>query len=555
MKNINKYSLYREVNQIINSTRPLRIENSQKSYIKKYLRENIKKLKIVFYLIITVTLIEILLPILIKFFFEGFSDRLEINKLYFGLFFVILISFLYIIISYFAIRNQKLFIINFINKIRKDIIKQYLSKKVFNFRDEDKGKILTRISYHFSLLQMGLNNSLFLFIQWSLYIVGIILICLFIDPILLILSIIFVPINLAILFIGYIISSYYLSQDQTLYSKILRHVSDSFNNLHYIKTFHKEDEMLSKMDTMVELDNHFRVHREILLNIGNRIIFVFTLIVLAGTYITNLYFSLFSFDNGLSAIIYALVIILQIKLIYLSLQIGLFYFPLKLGLCLSVPNKLAPTNNLIFNDFEKIIFKSKKNKLTRNSEYKKNTEFVFERGKRYLIEGAHQSGKTILAGIFSGEASVSNGQKWTLRVNDSFIFYKKWYQAKKSSIYINPFFYSELPLYEIFNDLEKIENLKKYNVFDFIFDKSKFLGESISKNKFSFAELTLLQIFYSLIEKPKLIIIDNSIIDLNHENINAGLQILSNELKDSIIIFMATKDFKTIDKYDSIYKI
>lgn len=556
MKDFDQTELYKIRNSIKQEINPLGFEKIQFSYINRFLRSERKNIFILVFIIFLITAIEISIPIFLHFLFKKFSYVLDIDKLYYTFGFFILLLLIFIYLNYIGIEKQKVIIIKFINLLRKDWLKIYLNKSISGFSNKDKGKIFVKISYHFSLLQMGLNNSFFMFFQWLMFSFGLLIATTIIDFRLLIISLLCLPFNFLILYAGYLISTYYVSQDQTLYSKILQYVSDIFNNIFFIKIFNKEEFLLSHLDKMVELDSYFRVKREILLTLGNKIIFVLITIFSASLFLFNIYFPFLNFEGAIQALVYAIVIFLQIKLMYLSLRIGLFSFPLKLGLILSVPNKNPNvfSKNKDMLNFSKISFYSKKTKINRFNSYHKDIIFNFEKGNRYVINGDEGSGKSTLANIFTGIEKYKIGRSWIVKVDQKRFLYKDWIHANKKVLNISPYFYPEISIFNLMNGKHDIEFLKKYEVFDFVFDQKRFTGSVLNKNLFSFAEIGIMQILMAILYNPDIVVVDNIWRDLNHSKLNKALDILSENLKDKIIIEFSNFENTNIT-YDKFYKI
>lgn len=559
--------LFRKRSQIKKETNPIVISRIQWFYIKSFVRQKTRLIKILLALIFFVTLIEILTPIFIDVFLKKFSYRLDFKDFYLAFFFLIVFLIFYLISYYFAIKIQKEIIIKFVNKLREDWLKLSFNKNIFSFKNKDKGKILVKISYHLSLLQSGLNNCFFNVFQWIILFCGVLLASAFIDTKFLIISIFLTPVYLLVFFIGFILSSSYIAQDQTLYSKILQYVSDTFNNFAFNKMNNYGQTFFKNLNNMVEVDSYFRVKREIYLNFGNKIIFVFLTILSALIYIINIYFPVLRLENSLQYISYIIISALFIKLLYLSLQIGLFYFPLKLGLCLSVPEKSTfVKRRFLPKNIKQISFFSNKIKLNEHSSYSKKIKFVFESSKKYLIQGESGSGKTLLANVFAGTIGNFIGQKWVIKINNNRILYKNWESNMKNIYYVNPFFYTEAPIYDILKEgffesedfLAEIQNklvkFKDEEIFKFLFNQDKFIGSKLNKNKFSFIDFGLIQILFCIMKKPDIVIIDNLFLDINHDKMNRALEILSVELKEKIIILFSSKNNELLN-YDQIFKI
>lgn len=542
--------------------RPLKLEKSQKFYISSFLRRNKSLFKRAVFLIAFSVFLEISIPLITNFYIKRYSFHLEIDKLVFSLSFLLGILVLYLILSFLGIKYEKTFVIHFLNDLRRKWFSFYLNKTIFSLRNEDKSKIITKISYHFSLLQMGIANSLFPAINWIFLAIGLIFCSFFINTTLLFIVLIMIPVNFIIFFLGYIIAKYYVSQDQTLYSRILMFISDTLNEFNLTKLHKKEKRSLDYLDKMVDIDSYFRIHRELWLKYGSRIIFVFIVLIGASIYLIEIYYPFLKIENSAQYIVYGIFFSLMIRLVYLSLRIGLFSFPAKLGAVLCIPEEFIPYDKFlkVYQDIKTITFKTKKTRLSIGASYIKDIEYNFKKGERILIYGKESSGKTCLGFIFSAQATRNMGKTWVVKMNGNRFLYKKW-QEKVSNIYlIHPEFQTEAIVLDVLIDKEssyvsqeEIENIfkliNKYPVLDFLVKYKKTISQKISKLAFSFTEKVLIQMFHTLLYPPNILVIDNLLLDINSKRINDMISILDRNLKDTIIICFSTND-NSILKYD-----
>ncbi len=567
-KKLLQTSLYQKRASIKQEVRPLHLTSIQKDSIKSLIRKYSKLLKIAIWLLLIITFIEISIPLITNFYIKKYSYYLEINKLILSLVGLSGILIVYLIFSYYSIKAEKKFIIFFLNDLRRKWFSSYLNKSPMLLKGRDKGSLLTKFSFHFSLLQMGLSNALFPLINLAFLAFGLILSSLFIDTTLLIFVLISLPIIMVISFTGYIISKYYISQDQTLYSKILMYINDTFENFDTIKTRQKEFLALKQFDKMVDIDTYFRIKRELWLKYGGKIIFILISLVAASIYLIEIYYPFLKVENSAQYVVYGLFFSLIIKLFYEGLRVGLFAFPAKLGAVLCVPDEQIysvnkPKKHIAI---KTLILKSKKAKLNADGEYRKNIEFIFNKGNNYLIYGAEGGGKTSLGYILSGDGPLKRNKPWVFHVNGKRVMYNKWRNYSKSVYFISPLYKTESTLLETFisNDdskntsedsiknLTKLLNQNKY--FKFLLDHGQAFGRKLSRNSLSSVENALLQFAYCLIQKPEIIIIDNMWIDINDKRINETLAALSNELKNSTIICLSTRDNNVLN-YAKKYSI
>jgi len=522
---------------------------------------------IVFFSALSIFL-QVLIPLLTNFYVKKYSFFLEINKLIFSLVILFFILGLYLLFSFLSIKYEKTITVYFLNYLRRKWFSFYLNKSIFSLDNRDKSQVITKISYHFSLLQMGITNSFFPVIHWIFLILGLLFSGFFIDSKLIFILLIMLPINLLVFFLGYIIAKYYVSQDQTLYSKILVFIGNTLNEFNLTKLNQKEKKSLDYLDEMVDIDSYFRIQRELWMKYGNKIIFAIIIFGGALVYFIEIYYPFLQVENSMQYLVYGIFFGLMIRLIYLSLRIGLFSFPLKLGIILCVPEEICLLKG-VPKVKEKIInikFRSKKTKLGTDKDYFKNLEYDFKSGERVLIFGSENSGKSFLGIIFSGHAPQGISRSWIVKVNDKRFLYKKWRELFISGTYlIHPNFQTEENILNIlsgqsFFDISELKikdifkALNKYPVFRFITNYNKSIGEEVNKLNFSLIDKALIQMAYALLNPPEILVIDNLWLDLNSERIKEAISVLSKELKNTIIIFLASKDNDFL-AYDQKYNL
>jgi len=558
--------LYRKRNIIKQELRPLKLQSGQKKYLKLFLCQHKHKLVLTFILLILTTVFEIAIPLVVNGLIKKYSIVFDFENLAITLVVFLLFTFIYLALAFFRLKYERGLIIIFINDLRRRWFKLYLHKPLYALKANALGKLLSKISYHFSLLQIGLSNTFFQSFYWLLLTIGLLVISFFIDPILLSITLILLPVNLIVFYLAHIISKYYVSQDQTMYTRILCFISDSLQNFSLIKMNHQEASFLKKLDAMVDIDSYFRVRRELWLKFGNKIIFVVLALLAAAVYVLEIYYPIFEIENSLQYMVYGIVFALLIKQIYLSLHIGLYSFPLKLGLALSSSEKfLIPVKPRIKLVFKSITFQAAKFRVSKNKNYLKNLKFAFNKGDRILITGPEGVGKTYLARIFAGKAGNKNTAPWIVKLDKKRFSYKKWASGSEELYIIDASFPTMGNVSDILasekgdlNDTKHITKLlkkiSKHPELDFISDHYKPLAKKINRDQFSFLEGALLQMAHCLVKPPKILVVDNLWLDLNSRRLNTMLRLLAKELNDTTIVCLATKN-NSILKYDKNYHL
>lgn len=560
-KKVLQHYLYQRRNLIKQSIRPLKLDEEQKKHIKFFWKKH-KKLffKVILFSAFSIFL-QLSIPFLTNFYIKKYSFFLEINKLIYSLIFLFVILIIYLVLSFLSIKYESTLIINFLNYLRRRWFIFYLNKNIFSLKSKDKSKVIAKISYHFSLLQMGMSNSLFSIIPWIFLNLGLLIGGFLIGPTLLIIVLVSLLVNLLILFLAYIIAKYYVSQHQTLYSKILVFIGDTLNEFDLVKLNKREKKSLNYLDDLVEIDSYFRIRRSLLIKYGNRIIFSLVILVGALVYLIEIYYPFLKIENSGQYLVYGMFFTLIIKLMYLSLRIGLFSFPLKLGAILCIPQEKALLKGLSNPkiNIESINFKSKKARLGLKNAYIKNLEYDFKSGDRILIFGPENSGKSFLSVIFSGNASLELGKPWVLKINKKRFLYRQWQKFFKVNTYlIHPNFQTEENVLNILmgedfflasnEDIKNVFNLlSKHSVLNFINQHNKSIVQNVNKIKFSFIDRALIQMAHALLNPPAILVIDNIYLDINSDRIKEMISILDKNLKNTIIILFSKKDNNILD--------
>jgi len=544
------------------------LQKEQTHFIIEWVKYHKKSVLLIFVFITCLGFLEVSIALLVHVFVKKFSVQLDRSELVISLVVLALFLLVYMVISFFNIKRQRQYIISFINELRRQWLILILNKKIFSLSGEDKGKFLAKISYHFSLLQMGLSHSLFSCFQWIVLNCSLFIMTFFINPYLFLFSVAMLPVNLMLAYVGFILSRYYMSREQTLHSRLLRFISNTFEEFIFIKWHRQEGQTLKALDQLVELDTYFRVRRELWAQYGSHVLFAMLSVASVAFLLFQMYNPLFEIESNHSYLVYGIVIGLEVKLIYLSLNIGLFLYPLKLGLVLSVSEDfpVRPEKNEAVHCLKKIVFKSQKVRLSRTGNYFKNLVFEFAKGNRILITGEPGCGKTSLGYILSALAHQNVGCPWIVIADGQRLSYKHWQNRHPHVYMIDPFFNTQTSLIDLFGSTEEgvspsaekinalIAELKKYPEIEFIFDYPKILATQIRQSRFAFVDLCLLQMAYCLLQKPEMVVIDNHWLDLQDGRVNAMIQCLGRHLPNSILAVLSTKPNGLL-VYDKIYSL
>jgi ABC-type antimicrobial peptide transport system ATPase subunit len=550
--------LYQQRAEIRQKNRPLKLEKFHFNYLRSFARRH--RRQIIFFLILLFSqiILEVTLLVFGKNYLRQTSALLQWSQTTFALFFLTTGVVAYIIIAFWELKIGKSLVIYLINELRHKWIKIFLNKPFPQVTSESKASLIAKISYHLPLLQMGLDNSVVGLMQWALYVLGLILVSLFLNTTLLIIVLLAIPINIGLALIGYYIAKHYVSKETTLYSKIIAHITSSLYELPFLQKHKLENEDIKKLDELVQLDTYFRIRRRIWILFGHRIIFGILILIVGFSYVLRIYAPNFFTDMQIDDLFISGVIFIYLaRLLYTSLKIGLFVLPAKLGLILSLPRpqKNQTRQSLIKNIFP-LTFQSPKAKLFRLGSYLKKISFSFQKGERVLISGKNSCGKTHLGYLFSGLGLFSR-QAWIVKVGRKRYFYNQWQKKFRDAYFIEPQINSEKNIGEILigknrekitkNEIENaFQIIEKYPPLHFILSFQRFIAENCQTITSSPLHLFALEVAHCLITQPKIVIIDNLWLDLNYKKIKEILKILDQGLPYSAIVFLSTKDNQLI---------
>jgi len=559
-KRLSQNLLYQKRSLIKQSVRPFFLSKNQKNYLRTFARKNKKLLFSAFILIIGTVFLEVSIPLILHFAIEKNVLLFKHNIFIKGFLTLTSVLVIYLFISYFQIQTQKTFIVHFLNKLRENWFAQILSKKPLHIKHYDKAKLLTKISYHFGLVQMGIQSTFFPAFEFLTLLGGLFFITAFLGIKLIFFLIGITVLNILIMFIGYIISKYYVSKDQTLYSKILMYISNIVDEFHHIKLHNKEKSVLKNFKELVDIDTFFRIKRELWMKFGRNILAVSVSFVIGAGYILEMYYPFLTIANKMQGIVYTILLGLIIKLLYYSLQIGLYSFPLRLGLFLCVPEKSNPNSIKTIKTSKNITFQAKNKKLFFQNK-KQDSIFNFIKGERILFQTKNEQVKDYFFQLFSGNLKKQKSQEWVVKMDgNQRLLYNKWSKLIQNIYFISPSFQSELSFSEILNDIDQkdfsqkqifliMEKLSSIKELSFLFDNTRSIAHTTTKHDFSFIQKALLQMAYCLLYPPDILLLDSVWLDINNSDINSLINILHKKLKKTTIICFSSQT-NTILPYD-----
>jgi len=553
--------LFRKRSEISQEVRRMTFTPNQKRFLFDFLKIN-KNLVIGVLLTQFVrVLLEISLPLLGKVYTYRASMLLDRGVLYTTLAIFIIGIIIYLITAFLAFKFFIRLQTYLINSFRRSWYENYISRfqsKIFYRRNS---ALIAKVTYHFSLVQMGFVKALSSFLYLVFTIIGLFVVIPIVNPKLLVVQLIMVLLYIIVFSLGYFISRRYITKEQTLSSSIIEHITNGIINLNFINISHLESDNLKELDGLVDLDTHFRIRRNIWMNFGIKIIFV-------GITIFGVF--LFAFTNegindlfgfSTSFISTGMIFAIMARMLYMSLNTGLYLYPLKLGLYLSLPLNQLKAKKVTKLKFENIEFKSKKAKIG-NSKYFKNINFKFKKGDRINIDSCDYNINVHLAKLFSGELK-NNLTPWIIKKDNKRRLYKNFVQLCNIGYYINPSFSQDLTIGEIIagkskfrinqNDINLIyQKLSEFSEFDEIFNLKRKIATKVT-DSFTLKDQGLYQFAHVFTFPPKIITVDSIWQSLDEPVINSLIQKMSDLLKESTIVIFNNKDSNL--KFNQVYEV
>lgn len=494
----------------------------------------------------------------------AFDNGLEPSLFFWGILASLLV--LFIINSFFSIKQEKTLTVTLVNNLRRRIFKNYLGKTPEEMKAEKQADLIAKISYHLPLVSMGISNSFFGVIRWLVYLASATVVAYLAGLNVLLIIGSFLALSAVVAVAAYFTVKQYISQEVTFYSQILRHVNLSLSEKYFSKNFNLEPAIMKKFDRLVNFDSIFRIRRDLWMKMGAKIIFALLLVisVLSNIFYNDLLAKINLIRPELK-FLYVFLLIYLSRVAYEALRVGLYIFPAKLGFSLTnVPLGEYRHRGNSRNIRQEIVFYSPKTKLFKAGKYFHDLKFVFSRGGRYLFHGSNFSGKTALAKLFFG-GEAFNPQAIKVKIDGRRLDFPQ-YRKKFNQVYFfDPNFYSQKSLLEIIigADREETPFVEIDRALAVAADHPAIAGLVSADSNFNvsagkiwgnYLSAFALQALHCLSAKPSLIIIDNLWLDLGYPGIEEILRTLSQELPETIIVVFANKNQNNLN-YDKRYDL
>lgn len=190
----------------------------------------------------------------------------------------------------------------------------------------------------------------------------------------------------------------------------------------------------------------------------------------------------------------------------------------------------------------------------------KDFNLKIEAGEKVAIVGETGSGKSTLANILMGLYPISSGEILYNGVESKEIGYEKIREhigfVLQSPLMFNASLRYNLSLGKNYSDEEMFEALKIAQLYDFVNELPNELDTIVGKNgtKLSGGQRQRLSIARVLLDKPKVIIFDESTSSLDSDTEDRLLEALDEYIKDKTVITIAHRQ-TTVDKSDRVVRL
>lgn len=242
---------------------------------------------------------------------------------------------------------------------------------------------------------------------------------------------------------SFFIARNFVSQDKTLYSRMLREMVTSLEDSETHRRLDTRPQLLQRFDRIVELDTFFRVRREMWVRLGGVFIAVSIMAACPLALLVDAYrpeWFAWIATRVLTSGLFAAVLI---RLLHMSVSIGMFGFPLYLGLALTIPDFPMNRTEPRWDKIRSLSFRSRSVKPTRDGK-RCDVDLNFASGDRVNIRAGHQARD--FARLLTGRYASREGKPWTVIHNGERFSYNTWKLGVKGVWHVTPLFTTRLPV-------------------------------------------------------------------------------------------------------------
>ena len=174
----------------------------------------------------------------------------------------------------------------------------------------------------------------------------------------------------------------------------------------------------------------------------------------------------------------------------------------------------------------------------------KNISFSVARGEHCCLFGKNGSGKSTILNVISKFYDPDYGHVNIDDIDIKYLnqeyYYRNISYLTQNCFLLNDSIYNNITMGDEYNEDEVISICKKLNIFNFITSLENGFNHLIIGNgeKFSGGERKMICLARTLLRKPKLILFDEFTNELDIQHKNIIINLIKNDFKDSIFIFV-----------------
>lgn len=558
--------LHLRLNQLKNSLKPEHLKGTQKAYLRRFFKANLGLETALLLCSILESLLLVSLPIIMKYLVERDYNLFQLEKLVSDLIILTILGIIYIITSYSIIRlGQELFF-RLTNQIKRHWLIYFFQTPSVESSKLSDGSLLTKMVYHIQLMRMGLERVILEGGRAIIFYLIILIAAFFFSSSSIFWLCLGFPLLCLSFWIAYLIGRYYISNEQTLNSRLIKSLLHQMNNLAHIQSLGLVQDRFEQLNQIIEQDTYFRKRRETWLKFSDRLIFAVVLLTGGFLYLIKDFYPILHWNNWSDGAVGIILTGFFTKILIQTVHAGIFWQALQTGLQISVPEFTVGKNSLgekvKINFSAGLTIQGQKVKLSKFASPIKKFQLQLKPAQKVLIFGEGTVGKSTLAKYLCG---LENVPSLNVKNDGQFLLATFWGKQNRDRqlISITPPYRESVVEFLLATPADQLDQkdldsifhrLKKYPQFDFIFKFNDFLGKRMDAFQSSLTELALLQIAQSVLRQPQLICIDHSVLDLSNPAIRRGLEILDQECAHSTRVYFSSQA-QPVAKFDYIYEL
>jgi len=524
-----------------NSVRPMRVKKAQWQWLWSFLSEYKSWIFGITFGFFVLTIIEISIPILAKNHLSQTLGMLDLTewRLLFKVLLLLLVA--YAITSFLSHYAEKFLVTRFMNTLRSMHYIKLLRKKRTP-ATPDIARFFNNVTYHFGLLQMGISSALAPFIRWTFLTFLLLITAAFINQTMLALVIIGTLFGIILMTIGHLIAKKHVSQNQTLYNKLMLHAGNSLMSDQSHNDVSAQQQRFDEFWRITKIDEFWRVRRMLTIEMSQSLLFlIITLGAAGGAYILLTMPWLTEQVDG-QKILLGIMTAFLLHQLYRSLRIGLYAFPLYLGLVLCLPeNTQASKPRSHTKHPKKLVFRSQKIMLPGIKRMDAEVEIIA--GKKYYIHADNSMLERSIEELLTGNLSNGDRNKWKVVVDGKRQKFAHWITRNNYCISILPRLQGSETVLEFLSggNINDIETITKYaeklqiwrNVFPRFFENVSIWQKEVGR--LMPHEQVIIQMCKALIHPPFMVVLQPNLYPQNIE-IKKALEIFEQNSSTTSIV-------------------